>query len=78
MSAITLISGTPGGTIEIRVGDSDDPEEAETVATDELPDGSGTIELDEPATGTHVFVWITELPSDSGGFRARISEVEVS
>lgn len=78
VSAVTLISGTPGGTVEIRVGDSDDPEEAETVATDELPDGTGTIELVEPATGTHVFVWITELPSDSGGFRARISEVEVS
>lgn len=78
VSSVSIISGTPGGTVEIRVGDSPDPEDAETVATGELPDDTGTIELDEPATGTHVFVWITELPSVSEGYRARISEIELS
>lgn len=78
ISSVAIISGTPGGAVEIRVGDSADPEDAETVATGELPDDTGTIELDEPATGTHVFVWITELPSVSEGYRARISEIELS
>lgn len=78
VTSVAIISGSPGGTVEIRVGDSADPEDAETVATGELPDDTGTIELDEPATGTHVFVWITELPSVSEGYRARISEIELS
>ncbi|GAA4282550.1 hypothetical protein GCM10022261_00810 [Brevibacterium daeguense] len=78
INAVDLISGSPGGQIEIRVGDSADPEEAEVVGRGSLPDDTGSFDLDEPATGTHVFVWITELPETEDGFRARISEIGLS
>lgn len=76
-SEVLIDSETPGGDVEIRVGDSSDPEEAEVVGNGELPDGSGSIELDEPASGSHVFIWIVELPADGGGYRARIADVEL-
>lgn len=78
VSRVDLVSGTPGGAIEIRVGDSDDPDAANIVAEGELPDDTGSIELAEPATGSYVFVWITELPEEGDGFRARISEVALA
>lgn len=69
----------PDGTslLEVRVGDSDDVEEAETVEEVEL-DGDVTVELDEPAIGQYVFLWFTEATAEGGGYRAMIDEVDIS
>ena len=69
----------PDGTslMEVRVGDSDDVEEAETVEEVEL-DGDVTVELDEPAIGQYVFLWFTEATAEGGGYRAMIDEVDIS
>lgn len=40
-------------------------------------DAAGTLELDTPATGRFVTVWLTSLPQVSDGFRAEVAEVEV-
>lgn len=69
----------PAGTslMEVRVGDSDDVEDAETVEEVEL-DGDVTVELDEPAIGEYVFLWFTEATAEGGGYRAMIDEVDIS
>jgi hypothetical protein len=63
--------------LEIRVGDSDDVEDAETVATEEI-DGDATIELDEAATGQYVFLWYTQAAPEGDGYRVMVDEVELS
>lgn len=69
----------PDGTsvLEVRVGDSDDVEDAETVEEVDL-EGDLTVELDEPAVGQYVFLWFTEATAEGGGYRAMIDEVDIS
>ena len=63
--------------LEVRVGDSDDVEDAETVAAEEI-DGDATIELDEAATGQYVFLWYTQAAPEGDGYRVMVDEVELS
>lgn len=63
--------------LEVRVGASDDVEDAETVATEEI-DGDATIELDEAATGQYVFLWYTQAAPEGDGYRVMVDEVELS
>ena len=63
--------------LEVRVGDSDDVEDAETVATEEI-DGDATIELDDAATGEYVFLWYTQAAPEGDGYRVMVDEVELS
>ena len=63
--------------VEVRVGDSDDVEEAETVASEEI-DGDATIELDDAATGEYVFLWYTQAAPEGDGYRVMVDEVELS
>lgn len=69
----------PEGTsvVEVRVGDTDDVEDAETVEEVEL-DGDVAVELDEPAIGQYVFLWFTEATAEGDGYRAMIYEVDIS
>ena len=68
----------PDGTsvLEVRVGDSDDVEDAETVEEVDL-DGDVTVELDESAIGRYVFLWFTEATAEGDGYRAMIDEVDI-
>ena len=63
--------------LEVRVGDSDDVEDAETVAAEEI-DGDATIELDDAATGEYVFLWYTQAAPEGDGYRVMVDEVELS
>lgn len=77
VSSVTIDSPDQGSTVEIRVGDSDDPEDAETVGEARLDGGSTTVELDEPQTAEYVFVWYTELAPAGEGYRGQITHVEI-
>ncbi|GAA4509930.1 protein kinase family protein [Brevibacterium yomogidense] len=69
----------PEGTtlLDVRVGDSDDVDDATTVASVEL-DGNTTVELNEPATARYVFIWFTEATAEGDGYRVMIDEVDIS
>ncbi|GAB3076523.1 protein kinase family protein [Nocardioides zeae] len=43
----------------------------------EITGEEGTVDLAEGTTGQYVTVWLTSLPSVSGGFRGEIAEVQV-
>ncbi|GAA1464433.1 hypothetical protein NE857_00905 [Nocardiopsis exhalans] len=74
-----------GGThsVDIRVGDSDEVSDQESLDAN-LPtawsgsvSGEETLTLEESATGRYVLVWFTELPENDGEWRGTINEVEV-
>lgn len=69
----------PEGTtlLDVRVGDTDDVDDATTVASVEL-DGNVTVELDEPTTAQYVFIWFTEATAEGDGYRVMIDEVDIS
>lgn len=77
ISQLDLLAPDGQSLLEVRVGDSDDVEEAETVEEVDL-DGDVTVELDEPATGQYVFLWFTEATAEGDGYRAMIDEVDIS
>ena len=76
ISSIDLSAPDGEVRLEVRVGDSDDVEDAETVA-EETAAGDTTIELDEPATGSYVFLWYTQAAPEGGGYRVMVDEVEI-
>lgn len=77
-----LLSGGQHG-VEIRVGDSDQVSNQDSLDAN-LPvawsgdvDGEETITFDEGANGNFVLVWFTQLPQDGSDWRGTINEVEV-
>ena len=38
---------------------------------------TGTLTLDQPASGRYVVVWLTRLPAVPGGFRGEVADVVV-
>ncbi|WP_029089729.1 hypothetical protein [Brevibacterium album] len=78
VSSVTLDSPDQGSQVEIRVGDSDDPEEARTVAETSLDGGTATVELEEPETAQYVFVWYTELAPAGEGYRGQLVQVKIA
>lgn len=49
-----------------------------TAAGSTTADGPrGRVELDEPASGRYVVVWLTSIPAVDGGFRGEVAEVVV-
>lgn len=49
----------------------------EAAGSAEITGEEGTVDLAEGTTGQYVTVWLTSLPSVSGGFRGEIAEVRV-
>ena len=54
----------------------------DVAALDPVADGAAedenlSLDLETPATGRYLVVWLTSLPADGGGFRGRVAEVEV-
>ncbi|MDQ1106107.1 protein kinase family protein [Nocardioides zeae] len=52
-------------------------EDLEAAGSADITGEEGTIDLAEGTTGQYVTVWLTSLPSVSGGFRGEIAEVQV-
>ncbi len=71
--------GSPTG-VSLYVADTapSDVTDLDPVASETATDERLTVELDEPATGQYVVVWLTELPADDGGgFRGEVAEIAV-
>ena len=79
VAAVTVVSTTPGATVEIRTGDAPDG-----VLDDFAPAADGTLEaetefaFDEAVTTRYVLVWLTGLVDAGDGFSASLAEVTVS
>ena len=78
LAGVTLVSTTPGATVEIRTGDT-----AGAALDDFAPAADGTIEGEtalafaEPVEARYVLVWVTGLVPVSDGFSADLAEVTV-
>ncbi|WAL39550.1 hypothetical protein BRM1_09745 [Brevibacterium sp. BRM-1] len=77
VKSVTLDSKLSGGSFDILVGDSAKRGDARRVGSGKFSKADGTLTLDEPAEGSYVFVWITELPKSSTGYRAQLTKVAV-
>ncbi|MFF5205216.1 protein kinase family protein [Streptosporangium sp. NPDC000396] len=69
--------GGSGGTVEIRVGDSQDLKAMETVGKSTDASGKKTFSADSPQKGRYVVVWFTKLPTYQGKFRGTVFDVKV-
>ncbi|MGJ7538966.1 virulence factor MviN [Brevibacterium luteolum] len=78
VSQVELTSDHEGSDFEVRIGDSDDPEDATVVGKGTTEDGKTTVDLDDGAEGSVVIIWFTELGSADGGYRAYVSHVGLS
>jgi hypothetical protein len=78
LAAVTLISTTPGATVEIRTGDapSGDLDSFDVAATGTMEDET-RLAFDAPVSARYVLVWITGLVAGDNGFSADIAEVTV-
>jgi hypothetical protein len=79
VAAVTVVSTTPGATVEIRTGDGPDG-----ALDDFAPAADGTLEdesefaFEEPVSARYVLVWVTGLVDRADGFSAELAEVTVS
>lgn len=72
---VKVDSSNSGGKFEILSGD--DPQDAKKVGEGSFDsEGGTTVKLDDDVETDKLILWITELPSASGGFRATINTVE--
>jgi eukaryotic-like serine/threonine-protein kinase len=78
VAAVTVISTTPGATVEIRTGDEPaDDLDGFTPVADGTVEGETAFAFDKPVTARYVLVWITGLVDGPEGFHADIAEVSV-
>ncbi|MGO2862328.1 MAG: virulence factor MviN [Brevibacterium sp.] len=72
---VKVSSESSGGKFEILSGD--DPQDAKKVGEGSFDsDGGATVKLDDDVETDKLILWITELPSASGGYKATINTVE--
>jgi hypothetical protein len=78
LGAVTLVSTTPGATVEIRTGDTDGGalDDFDVAAGGEIKDTTD-LTFDKPVTARYVLVWVTGLAPSANGFSADIAEVTV-
>ena len=80
MSGVDLtLVGAPTG-VTFYLADTAPTEVAglEPVATETADGESLSLDLDEPAAGRYLVVWLTSLPARRGGFRGEVAEVRVA
>jgi hypothetical protein len=78
LAAVTLVSDTPGATVEIRTGDSPDGDlNSFDFAAGGTLKKQTEIAFDKPVSARYVLVWITGLAPSANGFSADIAEVTV-
>ncbi|WP_439033220.1 murein biosynthesis integral membrane protein MurJ [Gordonia terrae] len=80
VKSVTIETPTPGMDVEIRSAPSARPAFARTtpVAAGRVGQNSTTIPIAEPLESRYVMVWITSLPSASGGYQAEISRITMA
>jgi serine/threonine protein kinase len=79
VSSVRLtLAGSPTG-VSLYLTDDlpSDVADLRPVAESRVEGSKATIKLTEPAAGSFLVVWLTELPRDGSRFRGRVAEVEV-
>jgi hypothetical protein len=77
-SASLLFGPTPGGTFQIRAGNSPALASLQPVAQAADPGGAVTVHVSRPVRARYLLVWLTRLPPDSSGtFEAYINHIVV-
>jgi hypothetical protein len=78
-SATTVLGPMPGGTIELRAGDTPALADLPVVATTANPGGTLTMNLNVPVRAKYVLLWFTSLPPNGAGtYEATVYEVRLT
>jgi Helix-turn-helix domain len=78
-SVQVLLGQVPGGTVQLRAGDSPSLVDMPVVAQATNPGGTLTLRAGAPLTARYVLIWFTQLPPDSAGsYEAYVYNVDVS
>ncbi len=78
-SATIVLGATPGGTIELRAGDSPTLADLPVVAQAANPGGTLTMQPGVPVRARYLLIWFTSLPPDNAGtYEASIYDVRLS
>jgi Helix-turn-helix domain len=80
VSSVQILLGpTPGGTVQLRAGDTPSLADLPVVAQAANPGGTLTLQAGPPVAARYVLIWFTELPPDgTGTYQAFVSNVRVS
>ena len=77
--ATIALGAAPGGTIELRAGDTPSLADLPVVASAANPGGALTVHLSSPVRARYLLIWFTSLPPDnSGTYQASIYDVSVT
>jgi transcriptional regulator with XRE-family HTH domain len=78
-TATIVLGPSPGGTIELRAGDTPVLTDLPVVAQAANPGGALTMHLSSPVQARYLLIWFTSLPPDnSGTFQASIYNVRIA
>lgn len=72
-SVQVLLGQVPGGTVQLRAGNSPSLVDVPVVAQATNPGGTLTLRAAAPVTTRYVLIWFTQLPPDSAGSYGRMS-----
>ena len=80
IAGTTIVLGAPpGGTIELRAGDTPSLADLPVVARVANPGGALTVHLGTPVRARYLLIWFTSLPPDSSGtYRASVYDVSLA
>jgi hypothetical protein len=78
-SARILCGAAPGGTLQLRAGNTASLTDLQVVARAHLPGGALTLSIGSPVKARYLLIWFTRLPPDSSGtYQDSISNVSLS
>jgi cytoskeletal protein RodZ len=77
-SATVVLGPTPGGTVELRAGDTATLADLSVVASAANPGGTLTMRLGTPVQARYALLWFTSLPPDgTGTYQVRVFDVRL-
>lgn len=71
------LGGTPGASFAVRVSDTAEGEDFQTLGKVTDAGEKARVEVSEPIEGRYVTLWLTELPPNGGRYRAHVAEVVI-
>jgi Helix-turn-helix domain len=78
-SATVVLGPTPGGTVELRAGDTAALADLPVVASAANPGGTLTMRLSAPMQARYALLWFTSLPPDgTGTYQVRVYDVRLT
>ena len=77
-SATIVLGSMPGGTVELRAGDTPTLADLPVVATSANPGGTLTVRPTAPVKARYALIWFIKLPPDGAGtYQARIYDIRL-